>query len=110
MLRVYSHNLADLISLNSEGKLNVPSNPIIPFIEGDGIGKDIWKSTVRVLDAAVKKSYGSDKRVSWMEVYAGEKSNEVYGENTWLPQETLDIIDAYTTNNEFSYTPLNNLT
>jgi len=79
-----------------DGKLKVPNNPIIPFIEGDGIGRDIWKATVRVFDAAISKSYGEDKKIEWMEVYAGEKANDVYGENTWLPQETLDIISEYT--------------
>ena len=78
-----------------DGKLNIPDNPIIPFIEGDGIGPDIWDATVRVFDAAVSKSYGNDKKIEWMEVYAGEKANDVYGEDTWLPQETLDIIDDY---------------
>ena len=78
-----------------EGVLNVPNDPIIPFIEGDGIGPDIWNATVRVFDAAVEKSYGSSKKIEWMEVYAGEKANDVYGENTWLPKETLDVIDEY---------------
>ena len=73
----------------------VPDNPIIPFIEGDGIGPDIWKSAVRVLDSAVEKAYSGKRKIHWMEVYAGEKSNEVYGENTWLPQETLDLINEY---------------
>ena len=76
-------------------KLNVPDNPIIPFIEGDGIGSDIWDAAVRVLDAAVEKAYGGKKKIHWMEVYAGEKSNEVYGPDTWLPQETLDCINEY---------------
>jgi isocitrate dehydrogenase len=78
-----------------DGVLNVPNDPIIPFIEGDGIGPDIWNATVRVFDAAVEKSYGSSKKIEWMEVYAGEKANDVYGENTWLPKETLDVIDEY---------------
>ena len=78
-----------------ERKLNVPDNPIIPFIEGDGIGPDIWAASVRVLDSAVEKAYGGKKKIHWMEVYAGEKSNEVYGTDTWLPQETLDCINEY---------------
>ena len=73
-------------------ELKVPDNPIIPFIEGDGIGSDIWRSSVRVFDAAIKKAYGDNKKIHWMEIYAGEKANDVYGENTWLPQETLDVI------------------
>jgi isocitrate dehydrogenase len=76
-------------------KLNIPNNPIIPFIEGDGIGPDIWATSVRVLDSAVEKAYGGKKKIHWMEVFAGEKSNEVYGKDTWLPQETLDCINEY---------------
>ena len=83
------------ITLNSDGDLNVPNNPIIPFIEGDGIGPDIWKSSVRVLDAAVEKAYNGKKKISWMEIYAGDKANEVYGDNTWLPDETIDCINEY---------------
>ena len=83
------------ITLNSKGHLNVPNNPIIPFIEGDGIGSDIWKSAVRVLDASVAKAYGENKKISWMEIYAGEKANDVYGPNTWLPDETIDCINEY---------------
>ena len=78
-----------------DGKFIVPNNPIIPFIEGDGIGPDIWKSAVRVLESAIEKAYDGKRKIHWMEVYAGEKSNEVYGENTWLPQETLDLINEY---------------
>lgn len=79
----------------TDGILNVPDNPIIPFIEGDGIGADIWAAAVRVLDAAVEKSYGGNKKIHWMEVFAGEKSNEVYGKDTWLPQDTLEYINEY---------------
>ncbi|RME88312.1 MAG: NADP-dependent isocitrate dehydrogenase [Candidatus Hydrogenedentota bacterium] len=77
------------------GKLQVPDNPIIPFIEGDGTGPDIWAAAKRVLDAAVEKAYGGKKKIVWMEVYAGEKSNTVYGPNTWLPQETLEALKEY---------------
>ena len=83
------------ITMEDNGVLCVPDNPIIPFIEGDGIGVDIWAATIRVLDQAVEKAYNKQKKIDWLEVYAGEKANEVYGENTWLPQETLDIIDEY---------------
>ncbi len=69
------------------GKLTVPDNPIIPFIEGDGIGPDIWAASVRVLDAAVEKAYGGKRKLHWMEVYAGQKAFDKYGE--WLPAETL---------------------
>ena len=78
-----------------DGKLNVPDNPIIPFIEGDGIGPDIWSAAVRVFDAAINKAYGNTKKIHWMEVFAGEKSNDVYGPDTWLPQDTLDFINEY---------------
>ena len=74
-------------------ELEVPDNPIIPFIEGDGIGADIWRSSVRVFDAAVNKAYGDKKKIHWMEIYAGEKANDIYGDNTWLPQETLDVVN-----------------
>ena len=79
----------------SNGKLNVPSNPIVPFIEGDGIGADIWAASVRVFDQAVLKAYNGDRKIEWMEIFAGEKANEVYNENIWLPQETLDAINEY---------------
>ncbi len=77
----------------SNGKVNVPNDPIIPFIEGDGIGPDIWAASVRVLDAAVEKAYGGSKKINWLEVYAGEKANDKTGE--WLPQATLDNIEEY---------------
>ena len=76
-----------------DGKATVPDNPIIPFIEGDGIGPDIWAASVRVLDAAVKKAYGGKRKIEWLEVYAGEKANDLTGE--WLPEETLDAINDY---------------
>lgn len=77
----------------SDGKLQVPDNPIIPFIEGDGIGPDVWRATNRVLDAAVEKAYGGKRKISWLEVYAGEKANELTG--SWLPDETLDFCREY---------------
>lgn len=83
------------ITVNDDGTLNVPDNPIIPFIEGDGTGVDIWAASQKVLDAAVQKAYGGTKSIAWFEVYAGEKSNEVYGENTWLPEDTLEAIKEY---------------
>jgi len=75
--------------------LKVPNNPIIPFIEGDGIGKDIWIASERVINSAVHKAYNGEKKIHWLEVYAGDKANDVYGPNTWLPDETLDIINDY---------------
>ena len=77
----------------SNGKLQVPNNPIIPFIEGDGIGPDIWASAVRVLDAAVENAYNGSKKIEWKEVYAGEKALDKTGE--WLPESTLDDIETY---------------
>ena len=77
------------------GELHVPENPIITFIEGDGIGPDIWATTQRVLDIAVMKAYDGRRRISWMEVFAGEKANEVYGEDVWLPDETLSAFREY---------------
>ena len=73
-----------------DGKLQIPDKPIIPFIEGDGTGPDIWRAAKMVLDAAVEKTYKGKRRIVWMEVYAGEKANKIYGE--WLPQETIDAI------------------
>src|ERR1700752_5316926 len=75
-----------------DGQLKVPHNPILPFIEGDGTGPDIWKASVRVFDAAVTKAYGTKRKIAWREVFAGEKANEVYGPNTWLPEETNEVI------------------
>jgi isocitrate dehydrogenase len=75
------------------GKLQVPDQPVIPFIEGDGIGPDIWAAAVRVLDAAVEKAYGGSKKIEWKEVYAGEKAFNLTGE--WLPQATLDAVNEY---------------
>jgi isocitrate dehydrogenase len=78
-----------------DGKLTVPDDPVIPFIEGDGTGPDIWRATRLVLDAAVEKAYGGKRRIHWFEVYAGEKANRVYGPNTWLPEDTLRAIREY---------------
>ncbi len=77
------------------GKLNVPNNPIVAFIEGDGTGADIWAASQKVLDAAVAKAYNGTRKIEWMEVYAGEKANEVYGEQVWLPEETLTAFREY---------------
>ena len=82
----------------SHGKLQVPDHPIVPFIEGDGTGPDIWHASVRVLDAAVEQAYGGKRRIAWAEVYAGEKAQAVYGADcppNLLPTETLDVIREY---------------
>ncbi|HEY4688248.1 MAG TPA: isocitrate/isopropylmalate family dehydrogenase, partial [Anaerolineae bacterium] len=78
---------------NQDGRLNVPDRPILPFIEGDGTGPDIWRASVRVFDAAVQKAYGSRRQIKWMEVYAGEKSFNLF--NTWLPDETVEAFREY---------------
>ena len=78
------------IKVNKDFSLAVPNNPIIPYIVGDGTGVDITPVMLKVVDAAVKKAFGGKKRIVWMEMYAGEKSCKVYGENVWLPEETLD--------------------
>jgi len=82
----------DPISFDGD-QIRVPDHPIIPFIEGDGIGPDIWRATRTVVDAAVEKAYGVDRKISWMEVYAGEKAHEKTGE--WLPQETFDALTEF---------------
>lgn len=83
------------ITVNDDNSLNVPDHPIIPFIEGDGIGVDITPPMQKVVDAAVSKAYGGKRAISWMEVYAGEKSTKVYGDNTWLPEETMQAVKDY---------------
>ena len=88
------------ISVNADNTLNVPNNPIIPFIEGDGIGADITPPMQKVVDAAVSKAYGATRKIAWMEVYAGEKAVQVYGKDkdgkdTWLPAETMQALRDY---------------
>ncbi|WP_087016184.1 NADP-dependent isocitrate dehydrogenase [Thaumasiovibrio subtropicus] len=83
------------ISLDAEGKLVVPNNPIIPYIEGDGIGVDVSPAMINVVDAAVAKAYNNERKISWMEIYTGEKSTQIYGDDAWLPQETLEFIRDY---------------
>ena len=87
--------VGDKITVNADHSLNVPDHPIIPFIEGDGIGVDISPVMIKVVDAAVNKAYGGKRKISWMEVYAGEKATQVYDQDTWLPQETLDAVKDY---------------
>src|SRR5882672_11102863 len=76
-----------------DGQLIVPDDPIVPFIEGDGTGPDIWRASVRVMDAAVEKAYGGKKKIAWLEVYAGEKSFKQ--SNSWLPDETVEAFRKY---------------
>ncbi len=83
------------ITVNDDLTLNVPNQPIVPFIEGDGIGVDITPVMRAVVDAAVEKAFAGQRRIVWMEIYAGEKSNRVYGDNTWLPTETLQAVKDF---------------
>lgn len=89
----------DKIAMGADGMLDVPDNPIIPYIEGDGTGVDIWKASVRVFDAAVEKAYGGKKKISWMEVYAGEKPFNMFrtemGDKAWLPDETVEAFKEF---------------
>ncbi|OPA84075.1 NADP-dependent isocitrate dehydrogenase [Pseudomonas fluorescens] len=87
--------VGEKITVNADHSLNVPDTPIIPYIEGDGIGVDISPVMIKVVDAAVEKAYGGKRKISWMEVYAGEKATQVYDQDTWLPQETLDAVKDY---------------
>jgi isocitrate dehydrogenase len=83
----------EAIKVHGDGHLEVPDHPVIPFIEGDGTGPDIWRSSVRVLDAAVDKEFGGKKKIAWAEVYAGEKSKKLF--DSWLPDETLEAFKKY---------------
>jgi isocitrate dehydrogenase len=96
---MYQHikvpSVGEKITVNSDYSLNVPDQPIIPYIEGDGTGFDITPVMIDVVDAAVAKAYGGKRKVSWMEIYAGEKSTKVYGPDVWLPEETLEVLKEY---------------
>jgi len=83
------------ITVNQDMSLNVPNNPIIPFIEGDGIGADVSPVMIKVVDSAVAKAYSGAKKIAWMEVYAGEKATTIYDKDTWLPDETLEAVRDY---------------
>src|SRR5688572_30444797 len=97
MAAPYKHSTVpakgEKITCEDGGKLRVPARPIIPYIEGDGIGPDIWRATRTVVDASVRKAYGSEREIQWMEVLAGEKAKEKTGE--WLPRETLDAMSEF---------------
>src|SRR3990170_4040380 len=83
------------ITVNDDFSLNVPQRPVIPYIEGDGIGVDITPVMQRVVNAAVAKAYKGTKSIAWMEIYAGEKATTIYGKDVWLPDETLDVLRKY---------------
>jgi isocitrate dehydrogenase len=96
---MYQHikvpSTGEKIRVNSDFSLTVPDQPIIPFIEGDGTGFDITPVMIKVVDAAVAKAYGGKRKISWMEIYAGEKSTKIYGPDVWLPEETLAVLKEY---------------
>ena len=83
------------ITVNADFSLNVPDNPIVPYIEGDGTGVDITPVMIKVIDAAVAKAYGGKRQIRWMEIFAGEKSTRIYGPDVWLPEETLQVVKDY---------------
>jgi len=83
------------ITVNADNSLNVPDQPIIPFIEGDGTGADITPVALKVVDAAVAKAYGGKRKIQWMEIFAGEKSTRIYGPDVWMPEETLEVVRDY---------------
>ncbi|MFJ9534086.1 NADP-dependent isocitrate dehydrogenase [Herbaspirillum sp. NPDC101396] len=83
------------ITVNADFSLNVPDNPIIPFIQGDGTGRDVTPVMLKVVDAAVAKAYGDQRKINWMEIYAGEKSTQLYGADVWLPEETVAAVKEF---------------
>ena len=93
--KVTMPTFGEKITMGADGKLNVPNFPVIPYVEGDGTGPDITSAAMMVWNAAVKAAYGDDRKIAWMEVFAGEKANEVYGPNTWLPDETVELCREY---------------
>ncbi|WDT79320.1 MAG: isocitrate/isopropylmalate family dehydrogenase [Candidatus Manganitrophus sp.] len=93
--RINVPNKGEKITVNADYSLNVPDQPIIPYIEGDGTGFDITPVMIKVVDAAVAKAYGGKRKIHWMEIYAGEKATKVYGPDVWLPEETLAALREY---------------
>ena len=93
--KIHTPTQGTAITINSDLTRNIPDYPIIPFIEGDGIGVDVTPAMIKVVDAAVKKAYGDKKKIAWMEIYAGEKATKVYGSDQWLPTETLAAIKEF---------------
>lgn len=88
-------DFGDKITVNEQGVLNVPDKPVIPFIEGDGIGVDVTPAMQHVADTAVKKAYGADRELAWMEIFVGEKATQKYGKDAWLPDESLEVLREY---------------
>lgn len=93
--KIKTPETGEKITVNADLSLNVPANPIIPFIEGDGIGVDVTPPMRAVVDAAVEKAYNGERRIEWLEVYAGEKATNVYDKDTWMPEETLEAMREY---------------
>ncbi|MGA0891420.1 MAG: NADP-dependent isocitrate dehydrogenase [Burkholderiaceae bacterium] len=93
--KIVRPNRGEKIMVNTDFSLNVPDEPIIPYIEGDGTGVDISPVMIKVVDAAVEKAYGGKRKIAWMEIYCGEKSTKVYGPDVWLPEETLEALKDY---------------
>lgn len=93
--KIHIPTSGEAITVNADLTLNIPNNPIIPFIEGDGIGVDVTPAMIHTVDAAIKKAYGESRKISWMEIYAGEKATKVYGSDQWLPKETLTAIQQF---------------
>ena len=94
--QIQKPSAGELININSDSTLDIPNNPIIPYIEGDGIGADITPPMKEVVDRAIQKAYGQSKKISWMEIYAGEKASQLYGNDVYLPEETLNALKEYT--------------
>jgi len=88
-------DVGEKVTVNADFSLNVPDEPIIPYIEGDGIGVDVTPVMKKVIDAAVEKAYSGQKKIHWMEIFAGEKATKVYGEDVWMPEETMDALKEY---------------
>lgn len=93
--KIQTPSHGEKITLRDDGHLEIPDQPIIPFIEGDGVGPEITAALFKIIDAAVHKAYDGEKKIQWMEIFAGEKANAVYGKDTWLPEETLQAIADY---------------
>ena len=93
--KIVRPNRGEKITVNPDFSLNVPDEPIIPYIEGDGTGIDISPVMIKVVDAAVEKAYGGKRKIAWMEIFCGEKSTRVYGPDVWLPEETLEALKDY---------------
>ncbi len=93
--KIVRPNRGEKITVNTDFSLNVPDEPIIPYIEGDGTGVDISPVMIKVVDAAVEKAYGGKRKIAWMEIFCGEKSTKIYGPDVWLPEETLEALKDY---------------